>query len=476
MTSHGSLKVRREGTSFAGMLELTFALKGKGDNRHLLVSAEPSALAVQANPLIERKKIVIARVDDSNIHVFPININPAKSDFMDSKYGPLREIVLRSSWFPFESVDDLDSFSELLSELPTGFNRIGDLGLGFLYEYRSIPEQISEIAGIKRLVMPRGSRIGVDGDAFILGVKAFESVRKQLDQITTRGRREMQSQRSRHAHNSLLSAVQLDKYPAKPDVLLPGVLRRVIGTERQVAALPKADQRALISAATSSLDSVAADAMPAVLQLGQTAQRVALEHLIAKFEHFLKSKHNESVWQGFFSSNAFVLSLAFAYPAVVIAEQAHVGSRNIKGGGQSILDFMMANECSGSVAVVEIKTPDSKLLETKPYRGNLKGPSRELTAGVAQVLQQRFHLISNFSHMQDKELEDKDVASVHCILVTGSTPEIREDRRSFELFRGALRDVSVVTFDELLTKLETVADVLKQAETAEATETTQGSK
>lgn len=467
MVSQGSLKVRREGTSFAGMLDLTFTLKGKGENRHLLVSAAPSALALQVDSTINRRRVVIARVDESTIHIYPININPGKSDFMDPKYGPLREIVLTSSWLSFDTVNDLESFSELLSELPTGFNRIGDLGLGFLYEYRSIPEQISEIEGVKCLVMPRGNRIHLHGDTYTLGIKAFDRMRKELDKITARGRREMQSQRARHAHNALLSSVQPTRFPAKPEVLPPGILRRAIETESQVAALPRTDQRALISAATSSLDAVAQDAMPAVVQLGQTAQRVALEHLIAKFEHFLNSKHNESVWQRFFSTNAFVLGLAFAYPAVVIAEQAHVGNRNIKGGGQSILDFMMANECSGSVAVVEIKTPDIKLLEAKHYRGNLKGPSRELTAAVAQVLQQRFHLVSNFSHIQGEELEDKDVASVHCILVAGSKVDSREDRRSFELFRGALKDVSIVTFDELLTKLRTVAEVLKKAETAE---------
>ncbi len=467
MASQTPPKIRREGVRFSGMLDLTFTLQGEGSDRHLIVKAAPSALALRVDSTVNQRSVVIARVDDSDIHTYPININPGKPDFMCSKYGPLREISLTSSWFSFEDVNDLDTFTELLSELPTGFNRIGDLGLGFLYEYRSIPEQISEIEGIKRLVLTRGNRAQLDGDTYVLGVKSFESIRKELDRITARGRREMQSQRSRHAHNALLSSVQPLKFPAKPEVLLPGVLRRAIETEDQIDDLPKADKHALIAAASSTLETVAQDSIPTVLRLGQTAQRVALEQLIIKFEKLLKAKHNESVWQNFFATNAFVLGLVFAFPAVLIAEQAHVGSKNIRGGGQSILDFMMANECSGSVAVIEIKTPATMLLEARPYRGALKGPSRDLAAAVAQVLQQRFHLVSDFSHIQGEELENKDVASVHCILIAGTTAEGRDDRRSFELFRGALKDVSIVTFDELLAKLRAVANVLRQADVEE---------
>ena len=117
--------------------------------------------------------------------------------------------------------------------------------------------------------------------------------------------------------------------------------------------------------------------------------------------------------------------------------------------------------------MIEIKTPATMLLEARPYRGALKGPSRDLAAAVAQVLQQRFHLVSDFSHIQGEELENKDVASVHCILIAGTTAEGRDDRRSFELFRGALKDVSIVTFDELLAKLRAVANVLRQADVEE---------
>lgn len=116
MASQTPPKIRREGVRFSGMLDLTFTLQGEGSDRHLIVKAAPSALALRVDSTVNQRSVVIARVDDSDIHTYPININPGKPDFMCSKYGPLREISLTSSWFSFEDVNDLDTFTELLSE------------------------------------------------------------------------------------------------------------------------------------------------------------------------------------------------------------------------------------------------------------------------------------------------------------------------------------------------------------------------
>ncbi|MGX9190423.1 Shedu immune nuclease family protein [Stenotrophomonas sp. Ker107b] len=467
MASSHPLKTRREGATFAGMVGLSFSLDSQDGQPMLTVSAAPSALALSANTAIEPRNVVIARIDDSRLRTYPINVNPYKPDFMEPKYGTLREITVTDMWFNFDHVSDLESFSWLLSDLPPGFNTQGDLGLGFVYAYRAIAEQIAAIEGVERLLLTPGRAARISDGSYHLGRTRYDEVRRDLNRIAAHWRAHAQSQRMRHAHNALLNAASPERFAEQPDVLPSGTLRRVVATEEQVSRMPKADQKALVVAATSTLKVIAEESLPTVLKLGQTLQRVALEQLIERFEGALAKKHSEATWQSFFSANSFVLGLAFAYPALVVSQQTHVGYTNSKGAGHSILDFLIANASSGNVAIVEIKTPEEPLLEARAYRGKLKGPHGKLTSAVGQVLHQRIELVSSFVTKQHEQaLRGKDVASVHCILIAGTTPQSRQDRRSLEIFRGALRDVSIVTFDELLGKLKIIASVLEQAEDA----------
>lgn len=95
-------------------------------------------------------------------------------------------------------------------------------------------------------------------------------------------------------------------------------------------------------------------------------------------------------------------------------------------------------------------------MESKAYRGDLHGPHRDLTAAMAQVLDQRAQLLHHFAakKSQDKALADAHVSSVNCIVVVGTLPTDAAQIRSLDLFRHSSKDVSVVTFDELLEKLK----------------------
>jgi antiviral defense system Shedu protein SduA len=48
------------------------------------------------------------------------------------------------------------------------------------------------------------------------------------------------------------------------------------------------------------------------------------------------------------------------------------------------------------------------------------------------------------------------------VVIAGSTQEIggRAKTKAFELFRGGLRDIQVITFDELYAKLKTLVELL----------------
>ena len=59
------------------------------------------------------------------------------------------------------------------------------------------------------------------------------------------------------------------------------------------------------------------------------------------------------------------------------------------GIGESIVDFLFAQRFTGSLALLEIKRPATKLIEAKTFRGELHAPHKDLTSAMAQVLDQR---------------------------------------------------------------------------------------
>ena len=56
---------------------------------------------------------------------------------------------------------------------------------------------------------------------------------------------------------------------------------------------------------------------------------------------------------------------------------------------------------------------------------------------------------------------DVEAYAVQCLVVIGSNPVTENERKCFELFRRDLRQILIITFDELLAKLKIILDFLK---------------
>jgi hypothetical protein len=83
------------------------------------------------------------------------------------------------------------------------------------------------------------------------------------------------------------------------------------------------------------------------------------------------------------------------------------------------------------------------------------GPSAELSGAITQALYQQSALHSNWLfHQTQLELWDLRPDATKCVVIAGMTPMEEAQRRSFEIFRNACKNVEVVTFDELLGKLK----------------------
>jgi hypothetical protein len=176
------------------------------------------------------------------------------------------------------------------------------------------------------------------------------------------------------------------------------------------------------------------------------------------------SNSDESYWQNELTTSPWVIAQAFSAPVFLFQSKAFVGGKLIDRSGGSEADFLYEKKLTGSVAIVEIKTPDMDLLRSTAYRGGVFPPSADLTSAVAQTLHYRESLLREADRLENRS-ESVRVIGPRCVLIAGSIESLDEDEdrlRSFELFRGELRNVELITFDELIQKVQLLIDVLRE--------------
>ena len=173
---------------------------------------------------------------------------------------------------------------------------------------------------------------------------------------------------------------------------------------------------------------------------------------------------SESFWQGLLKENSWVLSQLFAYPVVVIGDQAYVGGKSLSNTGGNIVDFVYKNELTQAIALVEIKTPTSDLIGQTAYRPpNVFRPSADLAGATVQLLTDKSSLLAEAHNLAGKTTSEEFATfNPDCLLIVGSLTGLEDDRlRSFELYRQGLKDVQVITFDELRRKVENLLALLQ---------------
>ena len=179
---------------------------------------------------------------------------------------------------------------------------------------------------------------------------------------------------------------------------------------------------------------------------------------------------SEDEWQSFFTDHPFILSFVFGYPVVQVEGHASVGGKKLSGGGEKIADFLYKHDLTGNTALFEIKKPQTPVLDTgRPYRGGVYGPNKEFSGAMSQVLDQRYQFQLHFaSKVAASKRNDLSSYAVACCVIIGLVPKNDDQKKSLELIRANSRDVQIVAFDELLTKLKQLRDFLSVADTSEA--------
>jgi hypothetical protein len=401
----------------------------------------------------------LLNVTPSSLRIFPLNVRQGRDDYLTPKYGHLDSIMVsRRVDRPYELPKSVEDVEAILEGLPDGFAKDFRFGLGLLWEYRAIPEAFAGQDKITLMIVHGGEEATLDPPFFILGVRRFHEIRKEINRISARYQRDAKRDKDHYAYHMLFHAADPQVFPRLKKTLRADALADVTSGGRDRVELSKRDRRAAVGLVRSNLEALAQSDTDVLLSLKGEIEQVTLQQLIDRFREMLAKDSPESRWQAFLMQNPFILSLAFAVPAMVVQGQAYAGGKRLSGRGGKVTDFLCASASTGNLAIVEIKKPATDLLGGSPYRGDdVFAASTELSGTVAQVLDQRMTLQRELPNLKEQsERYDIHDYGTRCIIVAGMTPRDRARRKSLELLRNALVGVTLLTFDELLARLEEI--------------------
>ena len=400
---------------------------------------------------------VLVRFDTATttIHTYPIRTGPSFS-VLSPKYGSLGEIAFEG--FRTEPPHSPDTVAEALRSLPDQFNNAPESGLGVRKPFQPLISALRR-AAIRQLVITRCRATALKAETLVISYQDFTGVAHELERIAKRFSQQSRVERSRHAHNELLSRYFPDRFPRDETPYRKGLVVSFLRKMRQTGAeLSGADRSALVQQASAEAPALAKRSPRQLYKLQRDFELAGLTELIERFEVDIVGGHQESHWQALLKFNPFIVSMLFGYPIVVVRDQAHLGGAGLDGSGDTITDFLVKNQSTESLALVEIKKPDTPLTGRKSRTGRSR-PSGDLSEAVVQVIDQRYELLTNYNCRVGVREAGK-VHAVDCIVVAGRTPVDPNQLASFEMYRTSLRDVRILTFDEVLLKLRALRDYL----------------
>lgn len=182
-----------------------------------------------------------------------------------------------------------------------------------------------------------------------------------------------------------------------------------------------------------------------------------LDDVINKYKSLLKvNNDNEKDWQIFFEKHGWILANLFPFHVVLRDREAYVGGKTIENKEGRVVDFLFQNGFRDNYALLEIKTHKKTIIKNRPYRNpDVYSIHEDMSGAISQCLDQKNTFMTDMGQMY-KILDPK------VVLVIGMKSKLNESQKNcFELVRSNQKNVEIVTFDELLDKINGLRDILR---------------
>lgn len=184
------------------------------------------------------------------------------------------------------------------------------------------------------------------------------------------------------------------------------------------------------------------------------------------------STKDETAWQYFFTKNKWIFGLGLDYRFKgILQKEFSASSTEADGTNGVISDFLLGDK--KFTTFVEIKKPDTQLFGAEKNRSNCWRLSNELIDSVSQILEQKAsgQIKIEINQLHDdtgKRIIQKAYDS-KVILIIGSWNQLEKctdkekkiKEKTFELFRQNLKNIEIITYDELSERAKQIAEVIE---------------
>lgn len=332
-----------------------------------------------------------------------------------------------------------------------GVMKAASFGLGFTRYLSPVIYELENFPQISKIIISKNKPSAFSRFSVTFNVDDIEYLFKVIKPF-----KDVQSSELKVTSNNLLSSIFPEKVKEKKREYIKGELNTFLKTHKlNTKSLSDTDLESIIELIP---EEIASEKL--VFQAEEKINFIKLKKVKVDFEKLLKqttdTKAFEEKCQLFFTENSWVLSNILSIPVAILKGKAYVGGKDYTDGGGRIADFLYRNELTKNVCIIEIKTPIKKIIDTEtPYRKpDVYSLGKELTGGVVQVLDQKDNLQREFYKLSEGKFE---AFNPKTLLIIGKISDLNKGQlKSFELFRNNLKDVEVITFDELLERTKMV--------------------
>lgn len=364
-----------------------------------------------------------------------------------AKFDHIKEIVYRG----------------LSSPLPRGIIKDHKLGYGFTKVLSPILYQIDKELKPTKLIVSLKGKTRINNKTVYLNYSNLNQVYPKMDSLLQRHTKEKEV-----TAKKFLASFFSQKFKDIKSPYIKGTIYTIVSDQitEDPKALSREDFDSMLSLVVKGLKNQGIESKKIILQTREKIEKRFLEDTIASFKKLLERKLNnnklEKDWEVLLKENPWIISNLFATPVFLFQKQAYAGGKEIDNTNGKVTDFLYKNNFTDNIAIVELKTHKTELLANKPYRGkDVFSLSYDLSGAINQVLNQRQNLIQEFVKLRTKE-EWFESYNPKCLVIAGTTAGLPEyGVKSFDIFRNNLHGVEVVTFDEVLKKLEFFRDLIK---------------
>lgn len=131
-----------------------------------------------------------------------------------------------------------------------------------------------------------------------------------------------------------------------------------------------------------------------------------------------------------------------------------------------ICDYLFKNKITNNISLIEIKTHDIKLVESKTYREGIPtyAVTTDISGAVIQVNQYRTKLMNSFYQKKVESGLSFQVLNPQCVVIAGTLKDLNNEQiESFELFRNSLSGTTIITYEELAIRIQLIIDFLESS-------------